>query len=105
MKLDERQLAAIEARTGAKPLPADDPAATHLTGAFGEHSFFLDPNGLYVFEGIEVPDAEHGAEPALLVQIAEWTDETKSAIAPIEPKPADLIVDLAGEGEGGEQVS
>lgn len=52
-----------------------------------------------------MPDAEHGAEPALLVQIAEWTDETKSAIAPIEPKPADLIVDLAGDGEGGEQAS
>ncbi|MEK9755078.1 MAG: hypothetical protein VW338_17945 [Rhodospirillaceae bacterium] len=67
MKLNERQLAAIEARIGAKPLPEEDPAATHLSGAFGEHSFFLDPNGLYVFEGIDATEAESGSEPALLV--------------------------------------
>ena len=102
MKLNDRQLAVIEARTGAKPLPEGDPAAEHLKGAFGEHSFFLDPNGLYVFEGVDVPDTEASAEPALLVQIAEWTDETKSAIAPIEPKPADLVLDLADEVEATE---
>jgi len=99
MKLNDEQLAVIEKQTGAKPLPEGDPAAESLKGAFGDHSFFLDPNGLYVFEGVELPDAEAGSEPALLVQIAEWTDDTKTSIAPVEPKPADLIVDLAGEGE------
>ncbi len=97
MKLDETQLAVVESQTGAKPLPADDPAAEQLSGAFGDHSFFLDPNGLYIFEGVDLPEAEHGTSPALLIQIAEWTDEEKTAIGPIEPKPADLILDLAME--------
>ena len=97
MILDTRQLAVVESQTGAKPLPVDDPAHEHLTTAFGAHSFFLDPNGLYVFEGVQLPDADPGASPAVLIQIAEWTDETKSSIAPVEPKPADLIIDLAME--------
>ena len=95
MKLDVRQLAVVESQTGAKPLPADDPSVQQLTGAFGDHSFFLDPNGLYIFEGVDLPEAEPGAEPALLIQIAEWTDEEKTAIGPIEPKPAELVLDLA----------
>ncbi len=99
MKLNERQLAVIESQTGAKALPVDDPATEPLTGHFGDHSFFLDPNGLYIFESVDLPDAETGAEPALLVQIAEWTDDTKTAIGPIEPTAADLILDLAEQVE------
>ncbi len=97
MKLNDRQLAVIESHTGAIPLADTDPAAEPLKGAFGEHTFFLDPNGLYVFEGVNVPDAEAGTEPAVLIQIAEWTDETRTSIAPVEPKPADLVLDLAEE--------
>lgn len=95
MKLDEQQLAVVESQTGAKPLPTDDPAVEQLTGHFGQHSFFLDPNGLYIFEGVDLPEAEPGAQPAVLIQIAEWMDEEKSSISPIEPTPADLVLDLA----------
>ncbi|MBT6093387.1 MAG: hypothetical protein HOH04_00795 [Rhodospirillaceae bacterium] len=97
MKLDAQQLALVENQTGAKPVPADDPAVEQLSGAFGDHSFFLDPNGLYIFEAVDLPDTEAGTSPALLIQVAEWTGEDKSAIGAIEPKPADLIIDLAME--------
>lgn len=97
MKLDDTQIAVVEHQTGAKPLPAGDPAAEQLSGAFGVHTFFLDPNGLYIFEGVDLPEAEHGTSPALLIHIAEWTDEERTAISPVEPKPADVIIDLAME--------
>ena len=102
MKLDDQQLTIIENQTGTKPLPVDDPAVAQLSGHFGEHSFFLDPNGLYIFEAVDLPDTEAGTAPALLIQIAEWTDEEKTSIGPIEPKPADLIIDLAQEIAGAE---
>ena len=95
MMLNAQQLAIIENQTDTKPLPPDDPAVAQLSGHFGEHSFFLDPNGLYIFEAVNLPETEEGTSPALLVQIAEWTDPEKTSIGPIEPKPADLIIGLA----------
>ena len=93
MKLTDAQIAAVEAQTGSKAVPADDEAAISLSGDFGDHTFYLDPNGLYVFERGEKPDFD--GEFAVLVQIAEWTDETRTALHPIEPDIRPVTINLA----------
>ena len=93
MKLTAMQIAIIERETEAKAIPEDDEVATSLTGQFGDHTFYLDPNGLYVFERSNAE--KQGREPVALVKIAEWVDESRTSISPIEPEVKPVIVDLA----------
>ena len=92
MKLTEAQIALIEKQLGSKALLEDDEAAISLRGNFGDHTFYLDPNGLYIFEKGNSP--EHKGPFAVLVHIAEWTDDKRTALSPIEPDIRQVAVDL-----------
>ena len=54
-------------------LSNDDPAVRELNALFGDHTFFLDRNGLNVVESNE--DAQAGAPEGTVVNLASWTDE------------------------------
>ncbi len=87
MKLTPMQIAATRDSMNATPLPDDHPVMGQLKDAFGEHTFFLDQNGLSVFvEQSEVPEEVELPEgDPRLVLIAAWTDENRQALGPIEP--------------------
>jgi len=55
MKLNSAQLEQTLDQMEAQVLPEDHPAMTELTRVFGDHTFFLDENGLKVLEPTEVP--------------------------------------------------
>lgn len=99
MKLSTQQIAAIKQQTDADPVAEDHPAAGQLREAFGDHTFYVDRNGLHVFEALEAP--EGGGAPAALVQLAAWTDEDMTSLAPQEPQVSPVVVDLEN-AEGGE---
>lgn len=105
MKLTADQVGAIERHTGAIPIPEDNPANTSLVEIFGEHTFYADENGLHVLEQVEVPDFEGDA--AEVIQIAEWTSDTKDELSPIEPQRSGAILplqDMPDEASGGEDA-
>ena len=111
MKLTATQVKTIENKTGFKPLPDDAASQSGLADAFGDQTFYVDPNGVYVFESVEQPSGE--GEAMMAIQIAEverppaagngankgnGSDEGNSGevtVRPIQPRTTSLTVDLA----------
>lgn len=93
MILSESQVAVAKATLGADPVPADHPAMPQLQQAFGDHTFYLDANGLMVFEPAE--EQADAQQAARLFLVAAWADENKQQLSPVQPQPTNLVVDLA----------
>lgn len=99
MKLSNQQVASVRQELGADPLNEDNPAMDSLRGAFGDHTFYVGADGLFVFEPVEEPAAD-GA-PAQLVLVAAWADEKKNTLQKVQPQQTDQVVDLAAVGKPG----
>ena len=55
MRLNTTQVERTLSQMNAQVLPDDHPAVAQLTNLFGDHTFFLDENGLKVLEPAGVP--------------------------------------------------
>jgi hypothetical protein len=83
----ERTLGQIEARA----IPEDHPVVPQLNDLFGEHTFFLDSNGLNIVEPAE--SAEAGiVQSAKVVNVASWNADDD--LEPHEPKSTDVVIML-----------
>ena len=92
MKMNTAQIRQTLHQYHAQALPAEHPLVPQLERLFGDHTYFLDGNGLNIVEPVEPeqPDGLHG----VVVNLASWADETKASLEPHEPEPTDLVVDL-----------
>jgi hypothetical protein len=93
VKLTSAQIERTLSQFEAKALPHNHPIIPRLTELFGEHTFFLDSNGLNIVE----PTAEaprEGTQAGRVVNLANWSDANLSSLAPHEPEPTDAIVEL-----------
>ena len=87
MKLTSAQVERTLSQFEAQAIPDNHPAIPQLTNLFGDHTFFLNDNGLSIIEPApEVPQA------ARVVNLANWSDE--NLLAPHEPEPTDAIIEL-----------
>jgi hypothetical protein len=57
---------------------------------FGDHTFFLDSNGLNVVE----PNESIDAPARTVVNLANWSDAQLTSLAPHEPEPTEVVVVL-----------
>jgi len=89
MKLNDEQAKVVEERTGLQPIPDDNPAMSQLKENFGDHTFYVDDQGLYVLEATEEESDQDDPAAAQAVQIASWTDENKTALQAHEPQATD----------------
>jgi hypothetical protein len=80
----------------AEAIPQDHPAAAQLNELFGDHTFFVDDNGLNIVEPVE--PAETGAWTGKVVQLAKWTDATRPSLVPHEPEATGLTVTIGSDG-------
>jgi hypothetical protein len=96
MKLSDQQVDKVRETTGLNPYPEDAPAADELRSHFGDHTFYLDTNGLYIWEE-EEGAADSAARPATAVQIAAVTKDANGtpALMVVEPQKTSAVVDLA----------
>ncbi|MGF1501984.1 MAG: hypothetical protein ACFBSD_09210 [Paracoccaceae bacterium] len=92
MKLSPDQIAAASAVLGAEPLPAEHPAILDLQQAFGDKTFYVDTNGLLVFEPT-APDMPDDTEARLML-VAAWTGEDKTKLGVVEPVDTGIAVEL-----------
>jgi hypothetical protein len=76
----------------ARVLPDDHPLVRKLSELFGDHTFFLDSNGLNIVEPNESTGA--GAREGTVVNLANWTDPQLTSLAPHEPEPTEVVVIL-----------
>ena len=92
MKLNSAQVERTLAQFEALVIPEDHPLVPKLNELYGDHTFFLNGNGLSVVEPNE--DTEAGAAAGTVVNLANWTDAQQTSLTPHEPEPTDVVVML-----------
>ena len=92
MKLNATQLKQTLSQYDGEVLPDDHPAVTQLNHLFGDHTFFLDGDGLKVLEPTEVPEIE--GEAGEVVSLADWSDATLTSLRPHEPELTGRVIVL-----------
>ena len=92
MKLSSAQVEHTLTQFAAHVIPEDHPLVQKLNELFGDHTFFLDGNGLNV---VEPKETTHAGSPAgTVVNLANWSDAQLTSLAPHEPEPTEVIVIL-----------
>jgi hypothetical protein len=104
MKLNTAQVARTERQLQVEILPDDHPLMPQLNRIFGEHTYFLDSNGLNIVEpATQALDVEL-AEPAskmnmgqvgVVVNLANWTDTNPPKLEAHEPELTSSTISLA----------
>jgi hypothetical protein len=89
MKLNSAQVEQTLSQFEAQVIPDDHPMVPKLSELFGDHTFFLNGEGLNVVEANGT-----GARAGTVVNLASWTDAHLTGLAPHEPEPTEIIVML-----------
>jgi len=95
MKLNSAQVEHTLMQFEAQVIPEDHPLVPKLNELFGDHTFFLDGNGLNVVEPNESTEA--GPPAGTVVNVANWSDAQLTSLTPHEPEPRDLVVILESQ--------
>jgi hypothetical protein len=95
MRLSDDLVRRTVSQFDAQAIPETHPAMTQLSEMFGDHTFFLDGNGLHVVEPLEVTEA--GLQKGKVVKLASWIDPDQTSLAPHRPEITDVTVILATE--------
>lgn len=99
MKLSTALAQKVEQQFGIEAFPEDHPVTPKLVEVFGEHTFFLDANGLNIIEPDPAPENNGG----VVVKLASWNDD-RSQLTPHEPQVLPVAVDIV-EDEGSEPAA
>ncbi len=91
MRLTSAQVERTLNQFDAQAIPDDHPVMAQLSDLFGDHTFFLNPNGLNVVEPVD-PAAD--TETGKVVNLADWTDESLTRLAPHPPQVTEIVVVL-----------
>jgi hypothetical protein len=95
----QRTLSQLEEQTmfqDARAIPDDNPAIPRLNELFGDHTFFINGDGLHIVEPAESQAA--AAPAAKVVKLASWKDRNRTALTPHQPEATDVLV-LLGPDE------
>ena len=94
MKLTSMRVAYAAKQLEAFPLPDTHPMMETLCDQFGEHTFFLDNDGLAIVEEGETEDGGD-VELGVVVKVANWADEGRTVLSPHEREVTGLVVALS----------
>jgi hypothetical protein len=89
--LVERTLSQFE----AEAIPDDHPVIPQLRGLFGDHTFFLDVNGLNIVELAH--STQQRVQAGKVVNLASWNDEDPPKLAPHEPEATEVVIVLGSK--------
>ena len=76
----------------ARALPENHPAIATLNQVFGDHTFFIDDQGLNIVQPAMKYDT--GAEFGQVVKLASWGNTARTSLKPHEPEPTGVMVPL-----------
>jgi len=92
MKMNSAQIEQTLSQLDAEAIPAEHPMMPQLERLFGEHTYFLDSNGLNIVEPVDAEESD--GNRGVVVNLASWTDAKAQSLQPHQPEPTDLVVDL-----------
>ena len=102
MRLSPARVEQALSQFEAQVLPEDHPSMEKIKGLWGDHTYFLAPNGLNIVEPIQRDDS--GAEVAAVVNLATWTDDSATSLSPHAPQTTEVLVELEADGEESEDA-
>jgi len=100
MKLSPTRVEQTLRQFDAHLIPDSHPAMKQIKVLWGDHTYFLAVNGLNIVEPLE-RGSDDDVQAGTVVNLANWTDETATSLAPHEPESTEVVVefdDAAGEG-------
>lgn len=90
MQLTDAQISKVEKKTDLLAIRKDNAALDKLEEAFGEHTYFMNEDGLFVFMREEETD-----KTAHLLAFAMWDEDDKNKLLQLaEPTSAGISLDL-----------
>jgi hypothetical protein len=95
MKLTSELVKRTLSQFEAQAIPDNHPALRQLKERFGDHTFFVDSNGLNIVEPAE--PTQEGAQEGKIVNLANWTDADPPTLAPHEPELTDVVIMLGSK--------
>jgi hypothetical protein len=93
MKLTQNDADNTARQLEARPLLDTHPVTDSLVELFGEHTFFIDADGLFIVEAAE-RERDGGAELGRVVKLANWVDVHRTVLAPHRREDTDVVVTL-----------
>jgi hypothetical protein len=81
----------------AQAIPDSHPVVVRLNELFGEHTFFLNDDGLHIVESVEPIHA--GTQEVHVINLADWKDASQTSLTPHEPHATDVVVVLGVGGK------
>lgn len=92
MKMNPAQIEQTLTQFEAQVIRDDHPLVSELSQLFGDHTFFLDSNGLNVVEPNQ--DSQPGTLAGTVINLANWGDAQLTSLLPHEPEPTKVVVIL-----------
>src|SRR5882757_9770542 len=92
MKLSSARVERTLSQFEAQAIPDNHPVVPQLNRLFGEHTFFLDSDGLSIVE--PVAPTSTGGQAGKVVKLAHWSDASSTSLEPHDPEPTDLLIAL-----------
>lgn len=77
----------------ARPLPESHPVTDSLVELFGEHTFFIDGDGLFIVEAADI-ESDGGADLGRVVKLANWADAHRTVLSPHPREDTPVVVTL-----------
>jgi hypothetical protein len=90
MKLTPANINRVVDQIDASGVPEDHPLMGQLNAIFGDHTFFVDHEGLNIVEPGDGGDVEAGR----IVKLAAWADERRTTLAAHDWRLTDVVVVL-----------
>jgi hypothetical protein len=82
----------------AQAIPDNHPSMPELNRTFGDHTFFLDGEGLHIVEPMVPTDGALAA--GKVVRVASWQDADRTSLVAHGPEPTDVVVELGTDNYG-----
>jgi hypothetical protein len=101
MRLSPARVEQALSQFEAQVLPEDHPSMAKIKGLWGDHTYFLAPNGLNIVEPVESDDS--GTEVAAVVNLATWTDDSATSLSPHAPQATEVLVEFDDKGDQPEE--
>ena len=99
MRLSAAQVEIAATQLKAEAIPENHPLVPKLNQLFGDHTYFLDSQGLSVVEQAADDSAPPSADrKAVVVNLANWTDSNPPKLEAHEPELTDSVVTLSTDG-------
>ena len=91
MKLTSGAIEKAVQQLDLQPVPDSHPVMQRFNALFGDHTFFIDSQGLNIVEPDEPAD---GMETGRVVKLASWADAARTKLDQHEPVPSDTVIVL-----------